>query len=290
MVILSSEERSAAGSSLLKGFWLAETLSAPDLARIAGAASFRSMERGEVIIDYGSQVQHIYCVLDGMVKLLVKTERRKERVFELVGAGQTFGEGLILIDRPSAGRIVAIQDGRLLMVPGRLLFELLGSSPGLALRWLRLTGQRVGRLLAELQADAGRSAAQRVVGWLLAQVGGQTGETRIQLDISKATLAALLNTTPETFSRVLKHLKEQGVLRVERRQLIVTDPVRLRYLQPCMYCSKPPAVAEAAATLPLSWQQRVAPSAECEVPHWLGLGRCDCDVPHWCVDSPVVLP
>jgi CRP-like cAMP-binding protein len=227
-------------------------------------------------------------VLDGMVKLLVKPERRKERVVELVGAGQTFCEGLILVDRPSAGRIVAIQDGRLLLVPGRLLFELVGSSPGLALRWLRLTGQRVGRLLAELQADAGRSAAQRVVGWLLSQVGGQAGETRIELDISKATLAALLNTTPETFSRVLKHLKEQGVLRVERRQLIVTDPVRLRYLQPCMYCSKPPAVAEVAAALPLSWQQRVAPNAECEVPHWLGLGRCDCDVPHWCVDSPVV--
>ena len=192
------------------------------------------------------------------------------------------------MDRPSAGRIVAIQDGLLLMVPGRLLFELLGSSPGLALRWLRLTGQRVGRLLAELQADAGPSAAQRVMRWLVTQLGGRTGEPRIHLDVSKATLAALLNTTPETLSRVFKHLREQGILRVAGRELIVTNPLRLRCLQPCMYCGKPPAVAESAATRLPGWQQRVAPIADCEVPHWLGLGRCDCDVPHWCVDLPLV--
>jgi CRP/FNR family transcriptional regulator, dissimilatory nitrate respiration regulator len=289
MVTLSSDERAAVASSLLKRFWLGEALSPPDLARIAGAASFRSMERGEVIIDYGSNVQHVYCVLGGTVKLLVKTERRKERAFELVVEGQTFGEGLVLVDRPSSGRVVAIEDGRLLLVPSRLLFTLLSTSPELALRWLRCTGQRVGRLLAELRADAGQSAAQRVVSWLLAQVGGQAGEARIRLDISKATLAALLNTTPETFSRVLKHLRDRGVLRVEGRELIVTDAIGLRYLQPCVFCGKPPAGSNPAPPLdPLHWQQLVATRGECEVPHWFGLGHCDCDVPHWCGDTPVV--
>jgi CRP-like cAMP-binding protein len=105
------------------------------------------------------------------------TERHEERAFELVGADQTFGEGLIHLDRLSPGRVVAIDDGRLLVAPGRLLIALIGSSPALALRWLRRTGQCLGRLLSELQAKTGQSAGQRIVGWLVAQVGGQTGET-----------------------------------------------------------------------------------------------------------------
>lgn len=287
MVTLSSEERSAVASSLLTRLWLGDALSAPDLAPIGHAASVRSKERGEVLIDFGSNVHDVFCVLGGMVKLLIKTERRKERAFELVGADQTFGEGLIFQDRPSPGRVVAIDEGRLLVVPGRLLVAMLGSSPDLAVRWLRHTGQRVGRLLAELQADTGQSAAQRVVAWLVARLRGQTGETRIHLDVSKATLAALLNTTPETFSRVLKHLRERGVIRVEGAEIVVTDPVRLRYLQPCVFCNRPQADAtiDAPSSL-LDWQQFAAARADCEVPHWFGLGHCDCDVPHWCGTTP----
>lgn len=177
MVTLSSEERSAVASSLLTRLWLGDALSAPDLAPIGHAASVRSKERGEVLIDFGSNVHDVFCVLGGMVKLLIKTERRKEWVFELVGADQTYGEGLIHLDRLSPGRVVAIDAGRLLVVPGRVPIALLGSSPALALRWLRRSGQRLARLFSELQADNGLSAGQCIVGWLVAQVGGQTGET-----------------------------------------------------------------------------------------------------------------
>lgn len=278
----SSDERSLVATSLLRRFWVGEALSPPDLSRIGHAARFRSMERGEVLIDYGSRVHDLYCVLDGMVKLLVKTERRKERVFELVGPGQTFGEALLFLASPGQGRVVAIDEGRLLVVPGALLVDLLGSSPALAVRWLRRAGGRLGRLLAELQADAGQSAGQRIVGWLVAQVGEQTGEARVHLDVSKATLAALLNTTPETFSRVLKHLREQGAVRVEGRDIVVTDAARLRYLQPCVFCGKPAPGADPASPTVPDWQQLVPSWAESEVPHWFGLGHCDCDVPHWC--------
>lgn len=281
MVTVSLQARSAMAARLLKPFWLCDGLSPADLARLAQAASFRSMDRGEVCIDYGDDVRHVYCVLSGLVKLLVKTGRRKERIFELVATGQTFGEGLIAVGRPSAGCAVAIEEGRLLLVPSSLLIELLDGAPGLALRWLRRVGGRVGHLLAELEADTGQSAAQRIICWLIAKIGGQSSETRIRLDISKATLAASLNTTPETFSRVLRHLREQGVLRVEGQQIVVPSPARLRYLQPRVFCGKrrPVPGLEVLPSL-LDWGRLAASRSECEVPHWFG--DCDCDVPHWC--------
>ena len=281
MVTASLQARSAMAAGLLKPFWLCEGLSAADLERLAHAASFRSMDRGEVLINYGGDVRHVYCVLSGLVKLLVKTGRRKERIFELVGTGQTFGEGLIAVGRPSAGRAVAIEEGRLLLVPSSVLIDLLDGAPGLAMRWLRRVGGRIGHLLAELEADTGQSAAQRIIRWLIAKVGGQAGETRIRLDFSKATLAASLNTTPETFSRVLRHLREQGVLRVEGQAIVVPSPARLRYLQPCVFCGKPSSgTGLGAPPSPLDWERLAASRSECEVPHWFG--TCDCDVPHWC--------
>ncbi len=225
MITPSPEDRSACAARLLKGFWFCEGLSAADLERIARSASFRSIERGDVVIDYGSAIQHVYCVLGGMVKLLITTERRSERIVELVGAGETFGEGLLFAGQPSVGRAVAIDDGRLLLVPGSVLITMLVRSPELALRCLQRVSRRVARLLADLQADTGQSAGRRIVRWLALQLGERSGETRIRLGISKATLAASLNTTPETLSRVLRHLREQGVVRVEGREIVVMDPV-----------------------------------------------------------------
>jgi CRP-like cAMP-binding protein len=230
-------------------------------------------------------VQDVHCVLDGMVKLLVRSGRRKERIFELVGAGQTFGEGLVFLDQPSPGRAVAIDAGQLLVVPGRLLVGTIETSPGFAVRMLRRVSQRIGRLLAELESDTAHSAAQRIVRWLAAQAGAETGETVVRLDVSKATLAALLNTTPETFSRVLQHLRRQGIVRVDRQNIIVLDPVRLRSLHPCVFCQKRRTpTADDAADAGLDWEQLAAARFACDVPHWFG--QCSCEVPHWCRGTP----
>jgi CRP-like cAMP-binding protein len=271
----------------LKQFWLFEGLSDEDLARIARVASFRSMERDESLIDYGGSNRSVYCVLGGMVKLLIQTERRKERIVELVGAGQTFGEGLVFLDQPSPSRAVAVDEGRLLVVPGGTLIAMLDGSPALARRWLRRISQRACHLLVELQADAGQSAAQRIVSWLLAQLGGQTGETRIRLPVGKATLAASLNTTPETLSRVLKHLRQRQIVRVEGREIVVTDPTHLRDLEPRFFGNTSAAADAGAASAGSSAQRHwLAAQDDCEVPHWFAQCDCAADMPHWCDAAP----
>lgn len=289
MGIAPTEGRSAVAARLLRQFWLAEGLSDQDLARLARVATFRSMERGEALIDYGGSSRSVYCVLGGMVKLLIRTERRTERIVELVGAGETFGEGLVFLDQPSPSRAVAVDDGRLLVVPGGTLIAMLGSSPALAGWWLGRVSRRACRLLLELQADAGQSAAQRILSWLLAQVGAQTGETRIRLELGKATLAASLNTTPETLSRVLKHLRQRQIVRVEGRDIVVLDPGRLRGIDPHFFGNRPsgPDSPEMPNRVP-EWAGPGAAPPECEVPHWFE--QCDCtgDMPHWCGAVPAI--
>ena len=50
----------------------------------------------------------------------------------------------------------------------------------------------------------------------------------IELQVSKATLAAELGTRQETLSRIFSKLKKEGLLEVRGRVLTIHEPVRWR--------------------------------------------------------------
>ena len=89
--------------------------------------------------------------------------------------------------------------------------------------------------------------------------------------------------TPESLSRVLRQLRQDGLVRVEGREIVVLNPARLRQLQPCASGNKLGSERQIATPEELSeWERLVGLRSECDVPHWFG--GCDCDdaMPHWC--------
>ena len=47
------------------------------------------------------------------------------------------------------------------------------------------------------------------------------------LQASKATIASRLSLTPEYFSRVLHEFEVNGLVRIEKRDVVILDPQRL---------------------------------------------------------------
>ena len=72
---------------------------------------------------------------------------------------------------------------------------------------------------------------QRVIGYLLRDVpsdGAQGSEPHtVSLPVSKATIASRLSLTPEYFSKVLHELEAAGLIRIDKRDILITDPAAL---------------------------------------------------------------
>lgn len=79
--------------------------------------------------------------------------------------------------------------------------------------------------LALLVQDAEARCAQ----WLLRHARRcDDGQVGIELQQRKRNIAAQLGMAPETFSRVLRQLRERGLILQSGAQLLVTDPAGLR--------------------------------------------------------------
>ncbi len=206
-------------------------LSQEELAQLAHQATLCVVGRGEIIFMAGERLPGCYCVLEGQVKLTATSPNGAEKVIELLGPGRSFGEALMFIDRPAPVCAQAIERGAtVLCIPKAVIFALIEGSGEFVYRLLAGLSQRLHHLIMDLEAFSLQSSSQRVIGYLLMECGHKASVEGIcvVLPASKNVIASRLNLTPETFSRILHHLAQEGLIRVSGRQIELPDPAALK--------------------------------------------------------------
>jgi CRP-like cAMP-binding protein len=172
----------------------------------------------------------LYCVLSGLVSLSVSTPDGAEKIIELIGPSRHFGEALLFLDKASPVTVNAVEDTQLVAVPKSLLFHYIENSKSFTYHLLAGLSARLHHLIADVEAYCLKSSAQRVVGYLLGEAleTDTSGAAQIALTASKQLIASRLNLTPETFSRTLHQLVEEGLIRVEGKFIAIPDLGALR--------------------------------------------------------------
>jgi CRP-like cAMP-binding protein len=197
------------------------------LRRLAAATSLRPLERGTLALRAGDPCDAFFVNLGHPVKLFVLAANGNEKVIELIAAGQSFAEALMFLGRPSPVNAQALGDTQLLVLPRLAVLEAMAIDQRLALRMLAGLSRRLHGLVGDVQAYALQSGVQRVIGYLLRDADGQSGECSVELPVSKGTLASRLSLTPEYFSRVLRELEEAGLIAVDGRRILIRAVERL---------------------------------------------------------------
>ncbi len=206
---------------------LFKALDAAALARLAASTTRRPLERGETLFRKGEPATAMYVVAYGEVKLSSTTSARAARLTGIVGPGQSFGEPVMFLERPTLVQAQAAADTLVLQVPKEAVFAELERDPKFARRMIAGLSQRVENLVHELDRQALGSGSERFVAYLLRHGRGDTSLV-LTLPATKAEIASQLNLTPEHFSRILRDLAAAGLLQVAGRSITVPDRHRLQ--------------------------------------------------------------
>lgn len=212
---------------LLAGLSLFKELDAATLARLAAGITRRSLKRGETLFRKGDPVTGMYVVVYGEVKLIASTPARGARLAGMVGPGQSFGEPVMFLERPTLVTAQAATDALLLHLSKEAVFAELERNPKFARRMIAGLSKRIESLVRELDRQAIGSGTERFIAYLLRHDRDMPGPSVITLPAAKAAIASQLNLTPEHLSRILHELAEAGLLHVEDRKITVPDPERL---------------------------------------------------------------
>ena len=183
----------------------------------------KSLRRGEILFHSGDVLAGFYVVLSGQIKLTVISPKGSEKVMDLIGAGRSFAEALVFLNKPTPVTAQAVEASKIILVPSEQVKALVESSSSFVYSMLAGLSRRLHHLISDMESYCLQSSTQRVVGYLLAEADKQNHDQVlnlvIELPANKNLIASMLNLTPESFSRALHTLTDAKVISVHRRRI-----------------------------------------------------------------------
>jgi CRP/FNR family transcriptional regulator, cyclic AMP receptor protein len=103
------------------------------LERLCSHATTRTVQEGSVLFAKGDPGSSLFAVLSGTLKISVVSADGREAIFNLVHAGEIFGEIALLDGRPRTADAVAMSDCQLMEIDRRYFIPII-EQPGVALK------------------------------------------------------------------------------------------------------------------------------------------------------------
>lgn len=183
----------------------------------------KSFSKNTMIFDQQEDARGLYLVTKGSVKISKISPAGKEIVLQILGAGKTFGEGSILGQDKNADTATALEpteifylakkDFQIILNENPLLYQSVVNS---LVRWM----ENLNTVIENINTP---SAKERVWMYICRLRTQQQDKPLIKLDGKKHDVALMLGLRPETFSRALSELEEEGMIRMNHKQIQIIE-------------------------------------------------------------------
>ena len=187
-------------------------------------AHFVRFGSGASVFERGSMPTGLFFVHSGAVRLMSRCPEGRPKVVEIFEPGGMFGEIGVFTGQRYRTWTQAIGAVVLIHVARERMLEAVAVDNALCNRMLGAVCARTQRLVDAISSTASGTASVRVASYLLEQLGrSPRPDACVVLPAPKKAIASLLNLTPETLSRVLRNMVEEGVITVGGRRIHVRN-------------------------------------------------------------------
>lgn len=175
---------------------------------------------------------HVLIILSGWAKVTSAAPNGYEALLALRGPGDIVGEQALLSGRPRGATVTALERVEALAVDAERFGAILDERPGVARKLLALTADRTRDSDRRRVQFASLTVQERFALLLLdlIRTHGKESEDGVQLTagLTQSELAGSVGASREAVARLLKQLRERGVVRTGRRGIVVVRPDVLR--------------------------------------------------------------
>jgi CRP-like cAMP-binding protein len=224
-------DESSALYESLRSHYLFAGLSEDDFEQIATRIVVTSLDKGEVLFHRGDDAEFFYFIDSGLVELSLISPTGDKKTLEVIGAGRTFGEAVAFMQgHKYPVTAEALQDSELCRIPNRDYVELLRSNSDASMRLLADISRHLHDRVREIEHLTIQNARTRLTSYLVDHLVDPPvdDQATARLDLPRHVIASRLSIQPETLSRLLRNLTDEGIVSIDDKFVFIHSLSRLR--------------------------------------------------------------
>ncbi len=203
-------------------------LSEPVVKSLAERATWRNYGAGEMVFLEGEPSSGLSVLQSGWLKIVKIAPDGREQVLRFLEAGEAFNALALLSDRPNTATAIALEPAGVWHLQREAVLGLLRQQPDFAERLLASMAEHLVALVKLVEDLSLRPVTGRLARLVLAQAEGDV--LHRPRWYTQAELAAQLGTVTDVVQRALSGLAADGLIEVERNQIVIRDRAGLEAL------------------------------------------------------------
>ncbi len=216
----------------LENFNLFKELQMPEMEVLSNMTTIHEFNKSEPIYFAREPSNEIFFLKKGRVKIARVSPAGKELILAIINPGEVFGE-LSIADENERTDFATAMDNSLICSINKDEFKgFLEKNPVLNLKITKLIGFRLMKHSERLEELVFKDASQRVASFILrfaAERGKKIGEQIfVRPSLTHQDIAKLTACSRQTVNATLTELREKGIIRFDRRKIIIDREDELR--------------------------------------------------------------
>lgn len=210
---------------------LLSSLPADAQAQLLPLFRSRELERDEYVFFEGDPAEFLYVVGEGKVKILKHSDTGKDLILQVLSAGDSYGTVDILDGKEYTVSAQTMEPALVWSMHRTDYLDMLNRHPALGLEIVRCLSRQLKDAYGTMQSLAVERVERRIARILLklAAATGQQTDRGIVIGspLTRQDIADMTGTTVETAIRVMSRFTKSGIIRSERRQIVLLEPHQL---------------------------------------------------------------
>ena len=206
-------------------------LAAAEIAEISSFSTVRNLAKGDYLFREGEPCEGFFVVQRGVISVHRVSAAGKVQIVHVFYCGDSLAEAALTSKEGYPATARALTSSAVIFIPKTQFLALLRKRPELALRMIASMGAHLRQMVALLDDLTLKDAQARCIHWILRHCPDSTERTpiEIRLEHPKRVVAAELNITSETLSRILARLRDKQLIQMTGKTILVLNRRKLEH-------------------------------------------------------------
>jgi len=220
---------------MLEGFDMFKVLTNNELAELSNCVVLKRVEKNKFIYRKDEEMDYVYLVRKGTVKLGVDTLEGRSLIKDVVYDNELFGENIFVGGEKRREYAKTMAETSLIKIPVGCFNKLVEQNKEFSVKVINLIIQRVETLENRIQSFILKDAKNRIIDFVK-RTGEKRGfkneakEVTFHHKMSHKEIAHLTDTSRQTVARVLSELKKDNIIHFPTRRpnkIVIKNMVNL---------------------------------------------------------------